>query len=190
MKKLAGGLLITFVLLCVAGMAVAAVGLRGSKVGDLLQSTVSGGDSSEVWARVGDPSPDFELTTLDGSKARLSDFKGQPVVVNFWATWCGPCQSEMPAIQAAHDRYAKDNVNFLGVNVQESRDAAQFFMTSKSLAFPILLDIAGDVSRTYRVKSLPSTFFVDRQGVLREQFTGEMNASVIDRRVGSLLQGD
>jgi cytochrome c biogenesis protein CcmG/thiol:disulfide interchange protein DsbE len=134
-------------------------------------------------ARVNDPAPDFTAPTLRGEMVRLSDYRGKMVILNFWASWCGPCRSEMPAIEAASGRYRDAGVVVLGMNVSESAATAAAFVEEFKLTFSILLDPTGAVSGVYRVRSLPTTFFIDREGILREQFTGEMNASVIDRRV-------
>ncbi len=117
---------------------------------------------------------DYELTRLDGEKMRLSDFRGTPVVINFWASWCEPCKQEMPVFQAVYSEQPEAFV-ILAVNPDESRETAEKFAESLELTFPILLDPDRDLQRQLMVRGLPTTFFVDAEGVLRAQHVGELN---------------
>jgi peroxiredoxin len=184
MRRLAAGLFVAFFACLFLGI----VGVVGVRLATFRSADPAATVDANLPARVNDPAPRFTARTLDGGTVALADYRGKLVVLNFWASWCGPCRSEMPAIEAASSRYKDAGVVFLGVNVQESTATVAAFVDEFRLSFPILLDPNGTVSAIYRVRSLPTTFFIDRDGVLREQFTGEMNASVIDRRVR--LYGD
>ena len=137
-------------------------------------------------ARVGALAPDFTLSALkDGRPVRLADFRGRAVVINFWATWCPPCRVEMPALQQA--QLNMPDVVVLGVNQQESADIVSRFMREQGLDFPVALDVAGEVSRMYRVRALPTTYFIDGSGVIRDiVYGGPLTRALIESKVSGL----
>lgn len=126
----------------------------------------------EVGHRAGQLAPDFYLPTLQGKAVRLSELRGRPVVVNFWATWCTPCRREMPQFKAAYDQYRDRGLLVIAVNVQEPEGSVRQFAEEFGLDFPVALDRSGEVSRAYRLLGLPATYFIDRQGVVRSVFLG------------------
>jgi len=135
----------------------------------------------------GHPAPDFELKNLDGQIIRLADFKGKPVLVNFWATWCGPCRAEMPDFQKA----ATDNADALvviGVNntASDTPELVLDFVEELGVTFPIVLDEEGKTVETYRVLGLPTTVFIDRNGIVNEVFTGPVNKAYIESKIPDL----
>lgn len=135
----------------------------------------------------GQPAPDFTLATLDGGEATLSDYAGQVVVVNFWATWCPPCKAEMPDI---HDYYlANQDKGFtvLAVNAQEDTATVNRFIESTDFTFPILLDSHGDVEQQYQVRSFPSTFVIDRDGKIVYIHIGLISPEALASAVDPLL---
>jgi thiol-disulfide isomerase/thioredoxin len=115
---------------------------------------------------IGDMAIDFTLTNLDGTAVTLGDHLGQPTVINFWASWCGPCRIEMPELQTLHDRYAADGLVILAVNQAETADvAAGFFFDEMGLTFANpLLDSEAAAADKYGVRNLPTTFFIDTNG--------------------------
>jgi cytochrome c biogenesis protein CcmG, thiol:disulfide interchange protein DsbE len=127
---------------------------------------------------VGHPAPDFTLTTAAGETFRLSDLRGTPVVLNFWATWCPPCRSEMPELQAASQRLA-GQVTIVGVDQAETPAQVQAFATQFGITYPIPLDQNADASRLYRVRSLPTTFFIDRFGIIRQMQIGPVTEATL-----------
>ena len=140
--------------------------------------------------RAGFAAPEVELEQLDGSPVRLSELRGRVVVLNVWASWCPPCRAEMPALQALHERRAADGVVVLGVNstVQDTEQAARDFALDYGLTFPIGLDRDGQATRLYRVRALPTTFFIDREGTIRRVVVGgPLDASVLETTVLDLL---
>jgi peroxiredoxin/outer membrane lipoprotein-sorting protein len=109
------------------------------------------------------PAPDFELKTLDGEHVRLSDLRGKPVLLNFWASWCGPCRRELPELADVYDFYKAKGLVVYGIN-DEGRDAAREFYKKAFLPFPTLDDSSRKVNGLYRVRSIPTIFLIDREG--------------------------
>ena len=141
--------------------------------------------------REGFPAPDFTLDTLGGESATLSAYRGKVVIVNLWASWCGPCRAEMPAIQKVYAANRQRGLEVLAVNstFQDSQADAQEFAQNLGLTFPILLDQDGAVSKRYLLRALPSTFFIDRKGVIRSVvFGGPMAEAVVQTKIEALLQ--
>lgn len=135
----------------------------------------------------GHPAPNFELQSLEGEVISLAEFRGKPVLLNFWATWCGPCRAEMPEFQEA----ATDNANDLvviGVNntANDTPELVGDFVDELGVTFIILLDEDGKTSETYRVLGLPTTIFIDRNGVVNEVFTGPINKAYIESKIPEL----
>lgn len=131
--------------------------------------------------------PDFSLPTLDGQSVSLSQFRGKPVLINFWATWCPYCREELPALQATADRYG-DDIVILAVDSKESGETVRAFAETMALTFPILLDESGEVSdRLYQVRGIPTSFFVDADGVIVDRYVGPLDEATIDSYLQPLL---
>ena len=115
----------------------------------------------------GGPAPAFTLTSLNGQQAALSQYRGQVVMVNFWATWCGPCQQEMPLLDQMYRKYKAAGFTLIGVNVDKEAPAVKDLLTRKPVSFPVLLDPANQVSKAYHVDEMPSSVIIDRKGAIR-----------------------
>jgi peroxiredoxin len=126
----------------------------------------------KVGIEVGNTPPNFELKTLTGESVKLSDYKGKKVMLNFWATWCPPCKAEMPEMQKFYEAN-KEKVEILAVNMDPDNDVAGF-VKNGGFTFPILLDEENDVNRDYGIVSIPTTFFIDEQGIISHKITGQM----------------
>jgi thiol-disulfide isomerase/thioredoxin len=113
------------------------------------------------------PAPDFALKTKSGSNLRLSELRGEVVLLNFWASWCGPCREEMPLLDEIHQRYEPLGFTVLGVNVEEDSRAAKALLEQIPVSFPILFDSQSTVSKLYDVSAMPSTVLIDRDGNMR-----------------------
>jgi len=118
-------------------------------------------------ADAGGPAPSFTLAALTGQQAALSQYKGQVVMVNFWATWCGPCQQEMPLLDQMYKKYKPAGFTLIGVNVDKEGPAVKDLMARKPVSFPVLLDPANQVSKAYHVDEMPSSVLIDRKGEIR-----------------------
>lgn len=123
---------------------------------------------------VGKKAPDFILSDLNGEKHRLSDYKGQGVILNFWATWCKPCEREMPLFESQYQNYKDKGVQVLAINVGETDVVVNEFVNRHNLTFPILIDKNQEVLTAYRVDPLPVTFFIDKDGYVVRVQTGEI----------------
>jgi peroxiredoxin len=142
-------------------------------------------------AQKGFLAPDFALETADGETIRLSELRGRPVVMNVWASWCPPCREEMPALERVYQAYQQQGAVVLGVNstIQDQRQDALAFTAGQGLTFPILFDADGEVTKLYGVRALPTTYFIDAQGVIQEVIAGgPMSEALLRIRVEQLLE--
>lgn len=114
-----------------------------------------------------DTAPDFTLKSLEGSNLRLEEYRGQVVLINFWASWCGPCRQEMPLLDRLHQRYVDTGFAVLGINVEGEVAPAQELIDKVPVTFPVLIDEGQLVSELYKLEAMPSTVVVDRDGVVR-----------------------
>lgn len=121
---------------------------------------------------VGQPAPDFTLKNMQGENQRLAEQKGQIIVLNFWASWCGPCRKEMPALQALQDKYSDLGVAVWGVNVEQENQAGRDFISEIKVDFPIFFDDSNSISANYQVEAMPTTVLIDRNGDVRYVFKG------------------
>lgn len=142
---------------------------------------------ARVAAHVNFQAPDFALMTPDDKQVALSDYRGKVVLINFWATWCPPCRTEMPDIRDASLAHP-DNFIVLAVNNGESAEAANRFAQLFNLPFPILLDRDGAVARKYNVQGLPTSFFIDRAGIVRAANMGAMSRAYIQAQIEALTK--
>ena len=111
--------------------------------------------------------PDFTLKSLDGGNLRLDEYRGQVVLINFWASWCGPCRQEMPLLDRLHQRYEDTGFAVLGVNVEGEVAPAREIVDKTNVSFPVLIDKGQLVSELYKLEAMPSTVVVDRDGRIR-----------------------
>ena len=135
--------------------------------------------------------PDFTLSLLDGGEISLSELRGKVVLVNFWTSWCPPCRKEMPAIESVYRSYKDMGLVVIGLNLtaQDSKQAAASFAQEVGVTFPIALDLDNSVGNLYRVTALPTSFFIDRKGVIRSVIVGgPMSEALIQSKVEELLR--
>jgi peroxiredoxin len=118
-------------------------------------------------AEISGAAPEFTLDSRDGDRVALADLKGDVVMINFWATWCGPCREEMPHLEALYERYSDLGFTLLGINVEEDSSLSNAFLAETPVSFPILFDPSNSVSARYDVVAMPSTVLIDRAGNMR-----------------------
>ena len=115
----------------------------------------------------GQAAPDFALKNSSGDNVRLSEYRGDVVMVNFWATWCGPCRQEMPLLDELYSRYERVGFSLLGVNIDDDSRKAMNMVSDLGVSFPVLFDARKEVSKLYKVEAMPVTVLIDREGTIR-----------------------
>ncbi|HYM83895.1 MAG TPA: TlpA disulfide reductase family protein [Candidatus Dormibacteraeota bacterium] len=152
----------------------------------LVLSACSVGASPSSATGIGQPAPGIKGTTLDGSTVDLATFRGKPVVVNFWASWCVPCRAEFPVIRDAAAAHAKDGLVVVGVLYKDEADPARSFVSSFGARWPTVVDADGSVAAEYRVVAPPQSYFIDARGVLRGMQIGEMRPEDFARQYAAI----
>lgn len=146
--------------------------------------------SAEQKAAVGYQAPHFSLTGLDNQTYGLAGSREKPLVINFWASWCGPCRMEAPDLRKLYEKYHKQ-LDFYAVNVtsNDDLDSAKAFVDAYKLPFPIPLDMKGEVASKYRVNAFPTTYLIDRQGVVRQKIIGMLEPAQFEQELKKLISG-
>ncbi|WNS74084.1 thiol-disulfide oxidoreductase ResA [Bacillus sp. DTU_2020_1000418_1_SI_GHA_SEK_038] len=151
--------------------------ILGATVAYTLYANFTKDDVKKV--AIGEKAPDFVLMDMNGEKHRLSDYEGQGVFLNFWGTWCKPCEREMPYMDNQYKEFKDKGVTILAVNVGESDLAVQKFSDKHNLTFPILKDTDGQVQTAYKISPLPATYMIDKDGKVVKYHTGELSEDMI-----------
>ena len=130
--------------------------------------------------KIGDKAPDFELHTLDGDTVKLSDYKGKRIMINFWATWCPPCIKETPEMVDFYDTNKQQDIEILSVNLvstETSTAAVEKFIETYHMSFTTVIDAMDDVNKTYQVGVIPTSYFIDADGVIRQKIEGGVSGA-------------
>lgn len=134
--------------------------------------------------------PDFEITNSKGETVTLSDFKGKPLVINFWASWCPPCKEEMPYLQSAFDEHGEE-ITFLFIDLvdgsRETKEKGEEYINSQGFTFPIYFDSTGVASTNYGIRSIPTTFFINEAGEIVQTINGSMSQETLNSGLKKLL---
>ena len=140
----------------------------------------------KVGNRIGFTAPDFTLNTIDNKQISLRDYRGKPVILNFWATWCGPCRYEVPSFKAFYDKYPEEAVVIIAVNTQDNPESALSYAKADGLKFVIPVDPRGVVANQYNVRGMPTTFFINGTGVITSIKIGPfLNVEEMEERAAS-----
>ncbi|QHS22354.1 redoxin domain-containing protein [Virgibacillus sp. MSP4-1] len=144
---------------------------------------------NQTSVEIGKTAPDFTLHTMEGEQVKLSDFYGEKVMLNFWASWCKPCRKEMPEMQKFHEKYG-DKMNIIAVNAtgyETTEDNVQDFINKYNLTFPVPLDQELTVSMDqYQVFNLPSSYFINTEGKVMEKYSGSITFEVLKEKMTNL----
>jgi cytochrome c biogenesis protein CcmG/thiol:disulfide interchange protein DsbE len=136
---------------------------------------------------VGAAAPDFALADLDGNTIRLEDLRGRPVIVNFWASWCGPCVEEFPLLREAAERHAGHGLAIVGIVYQDRSEAARDFMRRNGGTWPAAMDPGDRVAGAYGILGPPETFFIGRDGTIVARQLGQISAASLDEKIAAII---
>ncbi len=152
----------------------------------LLITSCSAGAEQDT--NIGNLAPDFQLPDLDGQSISLSNLRGKPVLINFWATWCPPCRAEMPYLQEIFEEWSGKSLVVLAINVGESHSKVEEFMQSNNLSLPVLLDIKQAVAIKYNIQFFPTTFFIDKDGIIQVKTIGAFpSKAAIEEKLSKII---
>jgi len=151
-------------------------------------SSLNLGSTGKGAPKLGEAAPGFHLLGLEGQTIRLEDFRGRPVLINFWATWCVPCRKETPDLVTLQAEWG-ETVQILGVNYYESAGVARDFVSSFAVNYPTPLDSYGEVTGSYKLTGLPETFFLDEQGIIRDHRIGQLRPDIARCIVAGIKAG-
>lgn len=143
--------------------------------------------TASVPTAVGSQAPDFSLADLDGNPIRLADLRGRPVIVNFWASWCGPCVEEFPLLRDAAARHADDGLVIVGIVYRDRSEAARDFMTRNGGTWPAAMDPGERGAEAYGILAPPETYFIGRDGTIVARQLGQFSATSLDEKVAAII---
>jgi cytochrome c biogenesis protein CcmG, thiol:disulfide interchange protein DsbE len=164
--------------------------LEGGRLGDTADSATTSplsGRGGGVTPRVGEPAPSFSLSTPSGQRLALADLRGQAVLLNFWASWCPPCRGEMPDLENLAREYRASGLVLVGVNLEEEGPTVQRYADMLGLSFPLALDQDGEVANRYNLTALPTSYFIDRDGVVRDLNIGALTEKGLRSKLARVL---
>ncbi|MFD0958903.1 TlpA family protein disulfide reductase [Paenibacillus chungangensis] len=155
----------------------------------LADSSMEERSDVEVGTERGKQAPDFQLQDTSGQSVQLSDYRGQKIILNFWATWCPPCRAEMPHMEKVYNEH--EDAVVLGVNLthtEKNSGDIDAFVQDFGLTFPIVFDSEGDVSDIYRVTAYPTTYMIDQNGIIHEIYMGAINEEIMNRSLATMAR--
>ena len=173
-----------------SGLAVTVVAVlfAGLPVVSGCDSAGTSGSGQAPAPEIGREAPDFTLKDLDGKSVRLKDLRGKVVFLNFWATWCPPCRAEMPDIEEVYQKYRDQDVVILGIDIQESAGKVRSFVEGGGYSWTMLLDSTGKIAGMYKVRAIPTSYFIDREGVIKAVSIGGMSRAAIEEKLAEAMK--
>jgi cytochrome c biogenesis protein CcmG/thiol:disulfide interchange protein DsbE len=186
------------IVLAAAGLLLAAVAILGllqnrgvlgssTAIINSIQQSVAG-ETAPKDSQSGKPAPEFELASLNGQPVHLSDFKGHPVLINYWATWCPPCREELPLIQSRHEKYSSELV-VLAINAGEDLATVKNYVQARGFTFSVLLDPEWKAEALFGIMAYPTSVFIDQNGIIQARYVGGLNEKVLDDNLGLIGVG-
>jgi len=133
--------------------------------------------------------PNFELESLDGEVVKLSDFRGKIVLLDFWATWCGPCKVQMKKLKELKSLVNEDEVVIISIDVGESKSIVQEFISKEEVDWLVLLDLRGSTAKSYGIRAIPTLFIIDKEGLIREKYVGVTSTQTLLSAIEALISG-
>lgn len=179
-------LIMTLLLVGVIFLITAGCGTAGSRTALSKPDASTAKQEPVVGIKIGNLAPDFSISMQDGKTLKLSELRGKPVFLNFWATWCPPCKLEMPDIEKTY----KDNfpVQIIGINLKESPMVVGSFLKEKGYTFPVGFDLKGEIANLYRVTGIPTSYAIDAKGIIRYVQTGPLTYAQLRQWFSDLSQ--
>lgn len=179
-------ILVPITVILISTVAIIDRSLHASSV-SVTQITATSQNDVNIGTKIGFTAPDFTLPTIDNKEISLSDYRGRPVILNFWATWCGPCRYEVPAFKAFNERYPEEDVVIIAVSTQDDPDSARGYAIRDNLKFVVPVDPRGVVGNLYNIRGLPTTYIIDEQGVITYIKVGPfLSVNEIEERMTSI----
>jgi len=170
---------VILVITLVSGMLITGCSGKSNQEGPALGRITGCSTDSAQRPQIDKPAPDFQFQSPDGQHTSLSDLQGKPVLINFWATWCSPCIHEMPYLQQVYEEWSDKGLIVLAINIGESSAKVEAFMQSHDLSLPVLLDTNQDTAQAYNIQYIPSTFFIDKDGIIQEKTIGAFPSKIV-----------
>lgn len=193
MRRSTKWMIVALIVVVLAAAAILSNSSVGTKVleatGKQTGSSQSGSaEQNTMTPNAGSQAPGFQLQGMDGQTVALQDLKGKRVLINFWASWCGPCKEEMPDLEQEYQKY-KDQVTFYEINLtdQDDQKNAQKFLIDHDITIPVLWDPDGTANQTYQIRSIPTTFAIGPNGEIVEKGLGLMTKPMMDDMLQKLL---